>query len=181
MQDSETTLPTFLYHPDPIATGSVQQSGDVCGCCGKARGFTYTASVYGPEDLRGRLCPWCIADGKAAFRFDCFFSDGAPLARVGVPRSIILEVTRLTPGYNTWQQEVWQACCDDACIFRGDATVWELAALQGDALARLQHGWPISQSRWAEFLKYYAPGGGMAVYRFDCRHCDNIKYALDLS
>jgi uncharacterized protein CbrC (UPF0167 family) len=174
-------LPSFVYHPDPISTGSVKASTAVCVCCQKARGFVYTASVYGNQRLIGSLCPWCIANGEAAVRFNCFFSDEDPLSRAEVPRQIVIEVTRRTPGYNSWQQEVWQACCHDACVFRGDATVAELTALQGEALVELQLDWPISPSRWLSFLKGYVPGGGMAVYRFDCRHCGKTKYALDLS
>ncbi len=178
---AETPLPDFRYHPDPISTGSVTASGDVCMCCSKARGFIYTATVRGRLETEGGLCPWCIANGKAASKFDCFFSDEHPLTQAGVPRPIVIEVTRRTPGYNSWQDEVWLACCEDACIFRGDATVSELAALQGDPLAQLQREWPISPTRWAEFVKHYVPGGGMAVYRFDCRHCGRTRYGLDLA
>jgi hypothetical protein len=181
MLANQTDLPIFVYHPDPISTGSVKASNAVCVCCEKARGFIYTASAYGRQRLHGILCPWCIANGEAAVKFNCFFSDEDPLSRAEVPRQIIIEVTRRTPGYNSWQQEVWQACCRDACVFRGDATVAELAALQGDALVELQRQLPVSPTRWSSFLKGYVPGGGMAVYRFDCRHCGTTKYALDLS
>ena len=181
MQPVEVILPSFRYHPDPISTGSVKPSHVVCACCSKSRDLIYCASVYGSAAPRCSLCPWCIASGEAAFRFNCIFSDEEPLVRAGIPRSVIIEVTRRTPGYNSWQQEVWQACCGDACVFHGDASVAELAALQGKALAQLQAQWPISPNRWTGFVKQYVPGGGSAVYRFDCRHCGKTKYALDLS
>jgi uncharacterized protein len=181
MREPQTILPAFRYHPDPVSTGSVKASRDVCICCGKTRGFIYTASVYGRLKPEGRLCPWCIANGEAALKFNCFFSDEDPLVRAGVPRAAIIEVTRRTPGYNSWQQEVWLACCNDACVFRGDASISQLNALQGDDLSQLQRDWPISPTRWAQFVKQYTPGGGMAVYRFDCLHCGKTKYSLDLS
>ena len=60
-------LPVFLYHPDPIATGSIQPSATPCKVCGQARGYIYTGPVY--TEIRNRLddaiCPWCIADGSA--------------------------------------------------------------------------------------------------------------------
>jgi len=181
MQGITPVLPTFRYHPDPISTGSVKPSQAACICCGASTGFIYVASVYGREKLRDSLCPWCIANGRAASEHDCFFSDGDPLADAGVPRPIIIEVTRRTPGYSSWQQEVWQSCCGDACEFHGDASKAELTALHGEALVRLQSEWPISLTRWAEFVKSYVPGGGMAVYRFLCRHCGQPKYALDIA
>jgi uncharacterized protein CbrC (UPF0167 family) len=55
-------FPVFVYHQDPVATGSVAVSGAECVCCGQARGFVYTGPVYGEADVpHGRLCPWCIA------------------------------------------------------------------------------------------------------------------------
>jgi uncharacterized protein CbrC (UPF0167 family) len=174
-------LPLFLYHPDPVATGSVKQSAAKCVCCGEARGFIYCASVYGGSDIRDRLCPWCIANGKAAARYDCFFSVEDPLVAAGLPRAVIIEVTRRTPGYNSWQQEEWQVCCDDACEFHGDATVVELAELEGERLARVQGRWHFSAPRWSELLRNYIPGGGVAMHRFVCRHCGEVLYALDLA
>ena len=42
----ESMLPKFTYHPDPLATGAVGVSDRTCECCGQARGYIYTASVY---------------------------------------------------------------------------------------------------------------------------------------
>ena len=58
-------LPTFKYHPDPVATGNVVQSDTECVCCGKARGFIYAGPVYAIEEYDHCICPWCIADGSA--------------------------------------------------------------------------------------------------------------------
>ncbi|WP_328624113.1 CbrC family protein [Streptomyces sp. NBC_00353] len=35
-------LPFFRYHPEPVTTGAVTASGEVCVCCGQARGWIYT-------------------------------------------------------------------------------------------------------------------------------------------
>ena len=70
-----STLPTFRYHPDSIATGSVKPSDKECRSCGEARGYIYTSSVYAEESLDEEICPWCIADGSAAEKFDASFCD----------------------------------------------------------------------------------------------------------
>ncbi|MGV8422639.1 CbrC family protein, partial [Pseudomonas aeruginosa] len=31
-------LPHFRYHPEPLASGSIEASATTCQCCGKARG-----------------------------------------------------------------------------------------------------------------------------------------------
>ncbi|MFF3656165.1 CbrC family protein [Streptomyces olivochromogenes] len=37
----------------------------------------YTGPVYSVDDLAERLCPWCIADGTAAGRYEATFTGGA--------------------------------------------------------------------------------------------------------
>ncbi|MCP4306259.1 MAG: CbrC family protein [bacterium] len=39
-------LPSFRYHPDPIATGSIRPSDEaVCRRCSRNRGFIYVGPV----------------------------------------------------------------------------------------------------------------------------------------
>jgi uncharacterized protein len=175
------SIPAFTYHPDPLATGSVKASDTACRCCGQARGYIYTGSVYAPGSYRDCICPWCIADGSAAQKFEAMFSDDHPLAQAGVPNEVIEEVTRRTPGYNSWQQEVWLSCCGDACEFHGDAPCAELQDFKGDALARTLAAWEWRERDWPQFVQHYEPGGNPAVYKFRCRHCGFNKYAVDFT
>src|SRR5437867_876141 len=63
-------FPEFPYHPDPRATGSVVVSDTSCVACGQSRGFVYAGPVYSQDELIDSLCPWCIADGSAAEKYD---------------------------------------------------------------------------------------------------------------
>src|SRR3954452_7382977 len=118
-------LPTFRYHPDPIATGSIKPSGASCICCAEARGFVYAGPVYSTRNnLDDAICPWCIADGSAAKKFDASFTDAAGIGGGDedwpeVSAGIIEEVSLRTPGYNSWQEERWFTCCDDAAAYLG--------------------------------------------------------------
>ena len=67
-------LPTFRYHLDPVATGSIRADRITCTSCGEERSHRYTLPVYGENEV-GDLCPWCIADGSAAERFEVTFND----------------------------------------------------------------------------------------------------------
>ena len=109
-------LPTFRYHPDPIASGSIEESEVECLCCGRARGYIYTGPTYAEEDLDESLCPWCIADGSAAEKFEAQFVDEENFDD-DIPDKVVEEVTERTPSYSGWQQEVWPTCCDDATAF----------------------------------------------------------------
>src|SRR5260221_13258141 len=117
------TLPEFKYHPNPLETGSIKESDNNCRCCcEQKRGFMYVGSVYAIEDLDDCICPWCIADGSAADKFDASFADDLNLIKAGVSLEIIHEVTGRNPGYISWQAEYWEAHCEDACEFHGDPT-----------------------------------------------------------
>jgi len=174
-------LPAFRYHPNPIATGNVKASDKVCVCCGKARGYIYTSTVYARETLRDSICPWCIADGSAAEKFEAMFCDDHPLAQAGLSDAVIEEVSKRTPGYDSWQQEVWLCCCNDACEFHGDAPLEELSALRGDALAEVLSDWSWKEKNWQQFVQHYQPGGNPTVYKFVCRHCGKHKYGVDFT
>ena len=173
------TLPMFKYHPDPVATGAVIESGDACACCGKARGFIYEGAVYGEKDIGGSLCPWCIADGSAAAKFGATFSDDNGLLDAELKNEIVEEITKRTPGFIAWQQDNWLVCCDDACAYHGVADKSELQALSGDKLESVLEFLEWQPATWTSFLASYEPGGDHAMHKFACRHCGEAHYMSD--
>lgn len=173
-------LPTFRYHPDPVATGAVVPTDEACECCGESRGFKYNSTMYASESPEC-VCPWCIADGSAAQKFDGMFLDDYPLKRAGVPQSVVDEVCLRTPGYNSWQQQIWQAHCNDACEFHGDASEAEVLGMSGEALSIFLTRSGMKPEHWPRLRDNYAPGGDASVFRFVCRKCHVTVYNLDLS
>ena len=173
-------LPHFKYHPDPLKTGAVAPSEQVCSCCGMARGYAYTAGFYAEEEV-DTICPWCIADGSAAARFDGSFTDEDALLEEGVPQAVIDEVCQRTPGFQSWQEAAWRSHCNDACEFHGDATVEEVSQLSGESLAELLADEMIKPQAWPKLRDAYTPGGATSIFRFQCRHCGKAIYALDRS
>ncbi|MGE7435145.1 CbrC family protein [Kitasatospora sp. NPDC001175] len=160
-------LPVFPYHPDPVATGAIVRSDGECSCCDRARGYIYTGPVYAAEDLRNRLCPWCIANGSAAARFDAQFTDVVD----DVPRDRLFAITQRTPGFSAWQQEHWLVHCDDGAAFLGTAGAAGLAAYPEawTSLQRELESWPASQAE--QFLKALTKDGQPTAYLFRCRVC----------
>lgn len=174
-------LPTFRYHPDPLATGAIKQSVTVCACCGQSRGYIYVGPVYGVNDLSESICPWCIADGQAAEKFDASFADAYPLSQANVPEAVIAEVHLRTPGYVSWQQENWLSHCGDACEFHGDASVGDVASASADTKAHWLAAYKQDEKTWAWATTGYRPGGDSALYKFVCRHCHLVLFGWDLS
>jgi uncharacterized protein CbrC (UPF0167 family) len=175
-------LPKFRYHPDPVATGAVEESDETCIRCVEARGYVYAGPVA-IDDEEGDepepLCPWCIADGSAAEEYNCEFTDSAPLA--DLKPSILEEVAKRTPGYVSWQENEWQVCCDDACAYHGDATKAEVEALAGEDLEELLEDLEWEPDEWTAFVAAYEPGGALSVHKFVCLHCKDAQYVYDPS
>ncbi|WP_349253973.1 CbrC family protein [Streptomyces sp. BPTC-684] len=128
--------------------------------------------VYAAEDLAGRLCPWCIADGTAAERFDAHFTAGTCLGD-DVPLAVLATVDRRTPGFSAWQEPQWFFHCGDGTAFLGPAGTVELTAhpealdmLRREAVSR---GWPADQVE--HFLGSPDEDGEATAYLFRCRIC----------
>ncbi len=165
-------LPEFPYHPDPLATGSIERSDVSCVSCGRSRGFAYAGPVYAVEDLIDSLCPWCIADGSAAARFDATFTDDVPVGD-DVRAEIVEAITKRTPGFGGWQQEHWLYHCGDGAAFLGRVGWSELQRLP-DAIEclRQEHadlGW--TPELIEEYLRELDKDGSPTAYLFRCRHC----------
>jgi uncharacterized protein len=171
-------LPSFKYHPAPLTTGAFKASAEACGCCGQARGYVYTGHVYSTKAVN-TVCPWCIADGTVAKRFDATLNDNHSLLLAGLPIEIVEEVTSRTPGYVSWQGESWIACCNDACEFHGDAPPEELHALDEKGRIALSDDSGFSVDDLADILAHYEPGGSPAFYKFICRRCGAKRYRGD--
>jgi uncharacterized protein CbrC (UPF0167 family) len=169
-------LPFFKYHPDPIATGSIEKSNIVCRCCGQSRGYLYVGPVYSTEDLWDSICPWCIADGAAHKKFNAEFTDAAGIGdysgEIAIPKSVIEEVAFRTPGFTGWQQEHWLTCCGDATAFIGRAGWGELTDQWPDAIPSIREDCGFEDEEdWQAYLQSLDKEGSATAYVFQCLKC----------
>ncbi|MDH1265319.1 CbrC family protein [Pseudomonas sp. GD03944] len=174
-------LPHFRYYKDPVAAGVIKPSDAVCLCCERARGHIYVGPVYSVEDLSERLCPWCIADGRAAERFQASFIGYHALDEAGAAPSVIEEIDRRTPGYFTWQEATWLAHCGNACVFHGDASEQDVRDASVAARQQWMQDYELAEKDWEWASKGYKPAGDSAFYKFVCVHCQQVVLAWDLS
>jgi uncharacterized protein CbrC (UPF0167 family) len=179
-------LPRFRYHPDPVATGSVESSAVTCGCCDRVRGHVYTGPVYSEEERDGDICPWCIADGSAHEKFGAEFTDLAGVGDHGswdkVDPSIAEEVAFRTPGFSGWQQERWFTCCKDAAVFLGPAGYADLMKHGPEVVEsiRKELGWDDGK-QWQEYLRALSRDGQPTAYLFRCSHCGRVDGYSDFT
>jgi uncharacterized protein CbrC (UPF0167 family) len=165
---------------DPVASGSIREAAEACACCERERGWIYTATFYTAREVNGRFCPWCIADGSAAERFEGEFADSVGLDDVG--EDVLHEVTRRTPGFQAWQDPHWLVHCQTAAAFVGEVGYAELAA-RPDALAQLRAdlrlGGGRDEAQLEQFLTHL--GDSATALLFRCTVCTTHPAYVDAS
>jgi uncharacterized protein len=172
-------LPTFKYHPDPVATGHVEESDTECVCCRKSRGFIYTGPVYAIEEYDEQICPWCIADDSAHEKLGATFTDEIGVGGGGiwdaVPDEVVEEVACRTPGFCGWQQEQWWTHCGDAAQFVGRAGRKELMDLGPEAIAVIQDSTGLNDApEWDQFFAALDKDDSPTAYMFRCNKCGKL-------
>lgn len=176
-------LPSFRYHPDPVATGVIERRDRTCPGCGQVRGWVYVVAPYAEQELRERLCPWCIADGTAAERFSARFTVlTAGDVPDGVSAEVVAEVAERTPGFAGWQQERWLFHCGDAAAYLGPVG-WDELDGDDDAIAALvaqAEAMGLTGDLAEAFVGSLDVDGAATAYRFRCLHCDRSLAYADL-
>lgn len=186
MNDSDPAassgLPEFRYHVDPLASGSIEASSTKCACCQKARGFIYTGPVYAEDELDDALCPWCIADGSAAKKFEAEFVSDEAFAD-GTSQEIIQTICERTPGFNAWQTEQWPSCCDEPAAFVTPAGSEDIRTkylrLEGPLMMYIVHELGISGGAAKKVLESLHRDHSPTAFIFKCLHCDNQPVYVD--
>ena len=178
-------LPSFRYHQDPVATGSVATSDKQCACCERVRGYIYTGPVYSNDVHEEDICPWCIADGSAHEKLDAEFLDAAGVGGYGdwevVPDLVCDQVAQRTPGFIGWQQEKWFTCCGDAGCFTGRAGYKELLAQGAAAIEAIRVESQLEGKEWEEYFKALDTEAEPTAYLFRCLHCGKVGGYSDFS
>ncbi|WP_194273966.1 CbrC family protein [Variovorax paradoxus] len=185
--DPARALPGFRYYADPFASGVVRTSGEACACCGKATGYIYGGSFYAVGDT-SHFCPWCIADGSAAAKFDGEFNDVASIGmgEVELPAAVLAEVSQRTPSFFSYQQEQWWAHCNDAGRFLGEIEHVDRALLASEAgsdfvRAICDEADLGGDTNWQWLLDTPSRKRGTAVFVFGCLHCGRLGGYVDHS
>jgi uncharacterized protein len=178
-EGSAMSFPFFRYYPDPISTGSVELSDNVCRVCGRCCGFIYKGPVYGGHDeLVDAICPWCIFEGTAHEKFDVEFNDPRNVGGHGgwdaVPSAVVEEVAYRTPSFIGWQQERWFTHCGDAAEFLAIAGRQELEDFGDDAIAAIRQESGYDDEQWQSYFRALDRDHGPTAYVFRCRHCGKL-------
>lgn len=174
-------LPEFPYHPNAVGHGVVKQKSIICGVCGRARDWAYTGPFYAVRKPE-HLCPWCVADGSAAEKYNGTFHDTS-FDDSASTDSIRAVLTR-TPGFSVWNPIPWPDHHGECCVFVGTvddesyAPILKIESVRTEA-ERLARG--ISRDWTADDLLDRAWERPITIHLFQCLRCLTYRLALDSS
>ena len=170
-----SVLPTFKYHPDPVATGSIVQLSQECASCHSIREWIYAGPVYGAFEDQPIICPWCIADGTANRVLGVEFVDPPGIGGYGdwdaVSREVVDEISLRTPSFNGWQQERWYTHCKDGAAFMGVFGASDLQTVDATAFAAIAQESEFTGKELEEYMASLDKDDGPTAYLFRCRSC----------
>ena len=176
------SFPSFRFHPDPVASGSVIASDKKCRCCGRARDWIYIGPVYAEKALNEALCPWCISDGSAHGKYGATFVDTEAFTPNATAETVD-EITQRTPGFASFQQEIWPECCGEPGVFITPAGIAEIRekyrSMEGELMTHIVHELKISGGAAHRFLESVHRDQSPSAYVFQCRKCERHFGYLD--
>jgi uncharacterized protein len=176
--------PHFKYHPNAYKLNLFEKEDGICSICNEQRDLKYVCSFYSVDEP-DYICPWCIANGAAAQKYNGEYNDYASVegvsANPNIPSTIdaqcLDEICMRTPSYHSWQQEVWLIHCNEPCKFIGYANSEMLQPIWDEVKADIEdNGYPM------ELIQHHLTiDGDLAGYLFQCLHCKQHRLHLDCS
>lgn len=172
-------LPKFKYHLNPIKSGVIAKEKTLCPVCKELKDYRYECKPYGNIDLEG-VCPWCIANGRAAEDYDVEFNDYYGYSNE-VNEAQIEELIRRTPTYISWQTEHWMTHCHDFCAFVEYVGWGEIEYLYDELKEDINEVCEEMQISLEEFKMSLFNNGDFQGYLFSCVHCGKHRLHIDIS
>ncbi|MBK8205656.1 MAG: CbrC family protein [Planctomycetes bacterium] len=171
-------FPSFKYHRDPIASGAFARTDSACSICGSKRGFKYEGEIFSQQDFEGVICPWCVADGKAAIKLNAEFTDPGASEAVS-DRRFSEELACRTPAYTSFQGPYWPAHCGDYCCFVDYVGGDELRKLSSEVRDSLFEDLSSTFENMEEAMEALHREGSAVGYLFRCLKCEQHRLFWD--
>ncbi len=169
-------LPKFKYFLNPLENKIFKKSSEKCDVCSKKTGYIYEGSIYSEREVEN-ICPWCIANGRAAKEYEGTFNDETCIDEVN--QEYIDELIYRTPEYISWQSAYWPSHCGDICAFEKYVGWKEIADIKDelkDDIESIKEDFGFTQQ---ELEKSLVDGGSLQGYLFKCVKCGKHRILTD--
>lgn len=177
--------PNFKYHPNAYKLNIFEHEKGICSICNEERDLKYNCSFYSIDEP-DYICPWCIANGEAARKYNGEFNDFCSIEGISpdpsdppstVNTQHLNEICTQTPSYHSWQQEVWLVHCNEPCKFIAYADSKMLKPIWNEIKADIEE-----QSYPLELIQdHLSIDGDLTAYLFQCIHCQQHRLHIDCS
>ncbi|MDR2925336.1 MAG: CbrC family protein [Azoarcus sp.] len=192
----KSNLPQFKYSPNCYENGIFQMTKadeiKICDCCRQTTDVYYNGPFYSRVRIN-ILCPFCIANGKAAEKYNGEFLAYTSIEGISPNPSephtfhneeAINEVVTRTPCYSAYQQEEWLAHCNDLCAFVGYVGWDEIKNLINEFVdlevdVNKFYFSIVGKLGYNALSENLANGGGLQGYLFQCLHCNKYRLHID--
>lgn len=177
-------LPHFTYSPNAYDLDLFEKTEGRCSVCEEERSLKYKSSFYS-IDKPDYICPWCIANGKAAEKYNGSFNDYLGIEGVSpdpndpppnIPEELLLAITDKTPSYLSCQQEQWLTHCQQPCAFIGYADTETIQPLLDELKEDIEQNIGIEPKFIKENL---SKDGHLIGYLFRCLKCNQHRLHAD--
>ncbi len=178
--DVRRSLPIFRYYANPYVSDVFERSYANCECCEESSEYIYCGHFFYSDVDEPHFCPWCIADGSAAAKFEGEFNDSNFIGTGEISREVVSEVAERTPGFVSFQQGPWLAHCGNACRFLGDIGDIDKSLLETEAARdfmqsiREQIGLKDDEI-WNKVLCTTNRERNLSIFVFACLHCGTLS------
>lgn len=177
--------PQFKYHPNAYKLDLFEKEDGICSIYNQQRDLKYVCSFYSVDEP-DYICPWCIANGAAAQKYDGEYNDYCGIEGVSsnpndpsekINSEFLDEICLKTPSYHSWQQEVWLVHCNEPCQFIAYADSETLKPIWDEVKADIEeNGYPV------ELIQdHLSIDGDLTGYLFQCIHCQQHRLHIDCS
>ena len=172
------SLPYFKYNPNAEKLGILALREATCPVCQQFRSIIYDGPVASENDVAD-ICPWCIADGSAAEKFDCEFAGSAGTEDVDDEEALRELLTR-TPGFNTFQEVIWPAHCGAPCAYMNPVGNKEVKRMREELIDDIEHLADEFGIDEEELIDDITTDGAMQGHLFNCLHCGQHRLVIDM-
>ena len=178
-------LPKFKYSPNAYELDLFEEKEGICSVCNEKRNLRYRSSFYSVEKP-DYICPWCIANGKAAEKFNGNFNDYCGIEGVSpdpndppstIPEEMLLEICHKTPSYISYQQEKWLTHCNEPCKYLGYATSVMIRPFLDELIEDIEK---VGVPR--EYItEHLTENSDIGAYLFQCSNCGKHRLHIDFT